>query len=273
MPSRAIAIEPLTGVIGAEVGNVSLALPLETEVYGEIREALNKYGVIFFRDQDINVEQYRYFAERFGTLTISPSTPAVAGFPQVAEIRKEPQDRDNIGGDWHTDQADRPNPIMGTMLLAMEIPASGGDTLFANMAAAYDALSPGLQATLSGMRAIHSHDYLMAQSKSQSGDMKIIPTAKSGQCSTHPVVIEHPETGRKVLYVNPGYTYQFEGWTRAESRPLLEHLFRQALQPEFTCRFRWRQHSLAFWDNRQTWHYAVNDYHGQRRLMYRIMVT
>lgn len=272
MRNSTVEFERVTGAIGAEICNIDLTQTLPEQTTLELRQTLNEHGVIFFRNQKLTPEQYIAFARTFGELTVSKFIPAVPGYPEVAEIRKEADQSDNIGGDWHTDQADRPNPIMGTMLLAHELPKFGGDTLFANLSAVFETLSDGLKRTLEGMRAVHSHDYLMAQSKAKAGDMNIIKVASGGQEAVHPVVMTHPETGRKILYVNPGYTYRFDGWTREESQSLLSYLFQHAQQPEFACRFHWTEGSLAFWDNRQTWHYAVNDYHGQRRLMHRIMV-
>ena len=161
------------------------------------------------------------------------------------------------------------------MLYAREVPATGGDTLFAGMYAAYDALSDGLKATLDRLRALHSSRHVFgAAAHARRGDLKgrIGNPELATQDAVHPVVIRHPETGRKALYVNPGFTVRFEGWTEEESRPLLEYLYRQAVRPEFTCRFHWREGSLALWDNRSTWHFAVNDYHGERRLLHRITI-
>ncbi len=272
MRNSTIEIEPVTGYVGAEIQNIDLSRPHDNNIYREIRQALCDHGVIFFRDQKLTSQQYLAFAKHFGELTVSPIMPLVEGFPQIAEVRKEAEQRDNIGGDWHTDQAYRKRPIMGTMLLARELPSRGGDTLFTNMAAAYAFLSDGLKKTLEGLRAVHSQDFLMATSRAQAGDMNVAKMQLKETEAAHPVVTTHPETGRKILYVNPGYTSHFEGWTRRESEPLLNFLYQHALTPEFGCRFHWREGSLAFWDNRQTWHYAANDYHGERRLMHRIMV-
>jgi taurine dioxygenase len=161
------------------------------------------------------------------------------------------------------------------MLYAREVPQAGGDTLFASMYAAYDALSDGMKVTLEGLRACHSSRHVFgAEAAARRGDLngRIGNPEMATQDAVHPVVIRHPETGRKALYVNPGFTLRFEGWTDDESRPLLDYLYRHAVKPEFTCRFRWREGSLALWDNRSTWHFAVNDYHGERRLLHRITI-
>ncbi len=186
-------------------------------------------------------------------------------------MTKEPEQKRNIGGGWHTDHSYDIEPAMGSMLYAREVPPSGGDTLFASMYAAYDALSDGLKHTLNGMRAVHSSRHVFGQER---GDLKgrIGNTHLATQDATHPVVITHPDSGRKALYVNPGFTLRFDGWTDEESRPLLTYLYQHAQRPEFATRFVWRKGSMAFWDNRSTWHLAVNDYHGHRREMHRITI-
>ena len=189
-------------------------------------------------------------------------------------MHKGADQRTNIGGGWHTDHSYDPDPALGSILVARQLPEEGGDTLFASMYAAYDALSPGLKKTLEGMRAVHSAAHVFGAAtlamSDQGKDFKTIDVATKDV--THPVVITHPESGRKALYVNPGFTLRFDGWTALESAPLLKFLFAHAVKPEFTCRFRWEDGSVAFWDNRATWHYAANDYHGHERLMHRITV-
>jgi taurine dioxygenase len=162
------------------------------------------------------------------------------------------------------------------MLYAREVPRTGGDTLFASMYAAYDALSDGLKSTLEGLKALHSSRHVFGPAAAaRRGDLegRFRNAEHATQDAVHPVVIRHPDTGRKALYVNPGFTLRFDGWTEEESRPLLDYLYRHAVRPEFTCRFQWREGSLAFWDNRSTWHFAVNDYHGERRLLHRITIA
>jgi len=164
---------------------------------------------------------------------------------------------------------------MGSILLARETPPSGGDTLFASMYAAYDGLSEGLKRTLASLRAVHSADHIYgpdgAYAQTDLKDMLKGQGEKTG--ATHPAVITHPESGRKALYVNPAFTLRFEGWTREESLALLTYLYSQAMRPEITCKLQWRPGSLAVWDNRSTWHFAKNDYQGERRLMHRITVA
>ncbi|HEX3864580.1 MAG TPA: TauD/TfdA family dioxygenase [Stellaceae bacterium] len=270
-----IRVEPLSNKLGAEIAGVDLAGPVPAAAFAEIRHAFGDYGVIFFRDQHLTPEQHVGFAERFGPIDINRFFATVSGYPMIAEVRKEPEQQRNIGGGWHTDHSYDQVPALGSMLYAREVPATGGDTLFASMYAAYDALSGGLKATLEGLRACHSNRHVFgAEAMARRGDLngRIGNPELATQDAVHPVVIRHPDTGRKALYVNPGFTLRFDGWTAEESKPLLEYLYRHAVRPEFTCRFHWRRGSLALWDNRSTWHFAVNDYHGERRLLHRVTI-
>jgi taurine dioxygenase len=275
MRNSDIAIRPLTGGVGAEIHNVDLSRLDEagTEV---IRRTLFERGVVFFRDQHLTPDQHIAAAERFGAININRFFKHVDGYPAIAEVRKEPEQRTNIGGGWHTDHSYDKVPALGSMLYAREVPISGGDTMFASMYAAYDALSKGLQRTLEGLRALHSSRHVFGANSRRPKDNDLQSRIGNADLATqdavHPVVIRHPGSGRHALYINPGFTLRFEGWTEEESRPLLDYLYRHAVRPEFCCRFQWAEGSLAFWDNRATWHYAVNDYHGERRLMHRITI-
>ncbi|NJN51939.1 MAG: TauD/TfdA family dioxygenase, partial [Gammaproteobacteria bacterium] len=180
----------------------------------------------------------------------------------------------NIGGGWHTDHSYDVVPAMCSILHALEVPDYGGDTLFAGMGAAYDALSDGFKEMLASLKAVHSSRHVFGAAglaKRGSGDRIGNPEAAT-QDAVHPVVIRHPETGRRLLYVNPGFTRSIEGWNQKESDQLLEFLYRHAMSPEFQTRWHWQKGSLAMWDNRATWHYALNDYQGERRHMHRITV-
>ncbi len=275
MRNSPIEIEKLSPVVGAEIRGVDLAAPLADATVAEIRRAFVDHGVIFFRDQRLTPEQHVAFAERFGKINVNRFFGHVPGHPRIAEVRKEPDQTKNLGEVWHTDHSYDAVPAMGSMLLAREVPTVGGDTMFASMVAAYDALSDGLKRTLEGLRAVHSSRHVFgAQAAYQSNDLKgrLGNAELATQDAVHPVVIPHPESGRKALYVNANFTVRIDGWTEEESRGLLETLYRHAARPEFTCRFRWREGSMAFWDNRQTWHFAINDYHGHRRLMHRITI-
>ena len=265
-------IRPSSPAIGAEILGVDLSRPLTPEETGEIREALNEHGVIFFRDQELTPEQHIAFAERFAPINVNRFFRSVPDHPQIAEVRKEPDQTANIGGGWHTDHSYDEAPALGSILLAREVPDHGGDTMFASMHHAYEALSDGLKRTLEGLRAVHSsrHVFGAAARYAKETAGRIGNAERATQDAVHPVVIRHPETGRKTLYVNAAFTTRFEGWTEKESKPLLDYLYAHAAQPQFHMRFQWRNGSIAFWDNRATWHFAINDYDGERRLMHRI---
>ena len=270
-----LEVAPLSPAVGAEVHGVDLRSELSNAELAEIRQAFHDYGVIFFRDQPLSPEQHLAFARRWGEINVNRFFKHVEGFPEIAEVRKEPDQRENIGSQWHTDHSYDIAPAMGSMLLAIEVPKVGGDTLFASMYRAYDALSDGMKRMLEGLRAVHSSRHVFGADR-YSKDTDVAGRLGNPELATqdavHPVIIRHPETGRKSLYVNRTFTVRFDGWTEEESRPLLEFLYAHASQPEFTCRFRWREHSMAFWDNRAVWHLALNDYHGHRRLMHRITI-
>jgi taurine dioxygenase len=199
----------------------------------------------------------------------------MADHPEVMEGIKEPEDRVNFGGGWHSDMSFLERPAIGSILYAVETPEVGGDTLFASQIAAYEALSPGLKATLESLRAIHSasREYSSRGHSAQKRKSMAIAEADGlvGEYA-HPMVLTHPESGRKALYVNPAFTLKIEGWKTSESKPLLDYLFQHCRYEGFTCRFAWRPGSVAFWDNRSVWHFALNDYHGQRRHMRRVTV-
>jgi taurine dioxygenase len=275
MTGSRLRMRRVSAAIGAEIEDVDLAQPLSDDVVDEIRAALATFGVIFFRDQQLTPAQHVTFARRFGDINVNRFFKAVDGYPMIAEVRKEPDQERNIGGSWHTDHTYDLAPAMGSILYAREVPETGGDTLFASMYAAHDALSDGLKRTLAGLRAVHSSRHVFgAGAYTTRGDLqgRVGNSDLATQDAVHPAVITHPGSGRKALYVNQGFTVRFEGWTEEESRPLLQYLYQHGTRPEFTYRFQWRPRSIAFWDNRATWHYALNDYHGHRRLMHRITV-
>jgi len=276
MVSGAIRVVPFSAALGASIEGVDLAAPLSDESFGVIRQAFLEHGVIFFRDQHLTPEQHIAFARRWAPIDINRFFKPVPGHPEIAEVRKEPGQSTNIGGSWHTDHSYDASPAMGSILLAREVPPQGGDTLFANMGMAYDALSAGMKRTLEGLKAVHSTAHIFGASGAyaRAGDVadRIGNPQAAMQEAVHPVVIRHPQTGRKTLYVNSAFTVRFDGWTASESEGLLHTLYQHAGRPEFSCRFAWREGSIAFWDNRATWHYALNDYAGQRRLMHRITV-
>ena len=271
-------LHPMTMTLGAEIHGVDLGLEVAEDQFNEIRRAFTEFSVIFFRDQHLTPDQHIAFASRWGEINVNRFFKAIDSHPVIAEVRKEPDQETNIGGSWHTDHSYDQVPATGSILYARQVPEIGGDTQFASMYAAYDGLSDGLKQMLEPLRATHSSRhafgrtaYRIQQHSDDVGDRLGNPDAAT-QDADHPVVIRHPLSGRKALYVNPGFTIRFSGWSDEESRPLLEYLYRQATKPEYTCRFHWRENSLAFWDNRATWHQALNDYPGQRRVMHRITI-
>ena len=276
MSQSSVRVTPYSSALGAVISGADLARPISDADFAVIRQAFLDHGVIFFRDQHLTPEQHLNFARRFAPIDINRFFKAVDGYPEIAEVRKEAEQTTNIGGGWHTDHSYDQVPAMGSVLLAREVPPSGGDTLFASLSKVYEALSPGLKSTLDRLCAVHSSRHVFGDkggyAKTSDLGARIGNAAAAVQDAVHPVVIRHPETGRKTLYVNSAFTLRFEGWTAQESEPLLRYLYQFAARPEFSCRWQWQEGSLAFWDNRATWHYALNDYHGHRRLMHRITV-
>ena len=263
-----ISVTPIAGALGAEISGVDLSAALNDDVIGEIRSAWLQHLVVFFRDQPISDEQFLSFALRFGNAGRYPMVPGIEGFPDIIAVLKEPHETNNFGGIWHSDTTYLEKPPSATMLLAREIPPHGGDTLFANQYAAFEALSPRLQELLSGLRAINSSARADV-SKTREDRLTGSESAVDYE-SCHPVVRTHPETGRKALYVNTAHTARFDGMTEAESAPLLHFLHAHQVKPEFTCRFKWAVGSIAMWDNRCAQHNPINDYHGFRRRLHRI---
>ena len=270
-----LKIRRLAGALGAELSGVDLSQAVDDATIAAIRHALVEYQVIFFRDQDLNPAQQVAFGARFGPLNIHPYVAGMAEHPEVMEIIKEPSERINFGGGWHSDMSFLETPAIGSILYALEIPQFGGDTLFASQAAAYDALSDGLKATLESLSAVHSasREYSAQGASAQKRSSMAIAEADGyvGEY-VHPMVLVHPETGRKALYVNPAFTLRIDGWKTSESKALLDYLFNHCRYEAFTCRFHWDPGSIAFWDNRSVWHFALNDYPGQRRHMRRVTV-
>ena len=269
-----IEVVPVSGGVGVEVHNVDIKRGIDAGTFDELRAAFVEHGLIFLRDQDITPDEHIAFAKRWGEININRFFPRLDGYDQIATVTKEPDQTTNIGGGWHTDHSYDHVPAMGSILIARETPPVGGDTLFACMYTAYDTLSDGLKQTLEDMKAVHSSRHIFGEQSSYRDTMKdrFSNPEDATQDAVHPVVITHPESGRKALYVNPGFTLHFDGWTAAESKPLLDYLYAHAVQLEHTTRFHWAPGSIAFWDNRCTWHYALNDYHGARREMHRITI-
>jgi alpha-ketoglutarate-dependent taurine dioxygenase len=273
-PYETIDVAPIAGALGAEIGGIDLSSDLSDDVVEEIRRAWLEHLVVFFRDQPVSSAQFLEFARRLGEPVEYPFVKGIDGFPEIIAVTKLPHETVNFGGIWHSDTVYLERPPMATMLVAREVPPFGGDTMFANMYAAYEALSPAMQELLSGLRAVNSSS-MADVSKTREDRIRDggNDDAATEYLSEHPVVRTHPETGRKALYVNVAHSARFAGMTEEESRPLLGYLFEHAVRPEFTCRFRWEVGSLALWDNRCAMHNPVNDYHGHTRRMHRITLA
>jgi len=271
-----LEIVPIAGALGAEISGVDLGAELDDATIKDIRQALLDHCVIFFRDQEFDAEQHKRLARRFGEIFVHPNYVGMQSDPEIVMIRREPGDTRVVGEDWHTDTTMMATPPMGAILYALEVPPYGGDTLFANQYLAYETLSDGMKRLLGGLRAIHS-DRLVAGPQSRASVGRTTKArhdeAWRETLNTHPIVTTHPETGRKVLFVNVSYTVGIEGLADEESAPLLRFLMEHGNRPEFTCRFRWTKGAVAFWDNRCVKHLAINDAGPYRRLMRRVQIA
>jgi taurine dioxygenase len=282
---RRIEVKPIAGALGAEIGAVDLGA-LDDETFDEIHAAWLEHLVVFFRRQAITPEQQLAFAKRFGDIHYHPFMRGMDEHPEILEIIKEEGDTKAFGEVWHTDQAFNPKPAKATILYAKETPDAGGDTMFTNLYLAYETLSDPMKAMIAGVKTWNVGD---RKTLAQNGPMASAPRAgryvgnqkmaakvrDPGDVPTeaaHPLARTHPETGRKALYIS-NHTQTLDGFNRPEARPILDFLMAHAVQPEFTCRFRWEPGSLAIWDNRCTQHRALNDYHGKRRRMHRITIA
>jgi len=268
-PYERIEVRRLSPGIGAEIRGADLSKPLERITFEEIRRAFLAHKVVFFRGQDITTEQHVAFARLFGELEIHPFAKNKPGHPEVMAIQHGPENRGRENT-WHSDVTWRQAPSLGSVLRAIEVPEVGGDTLFADMQAAYLGLGDAMQRLLGGLTAIHDFAGVFGRGLAPAALAEMRAKYPPAE---HPVVRTHPETGRKGLYVNAAFTTGIKGMTHAESRGLLELLYRQAAIPEYQCRFRWDHHAIAFWDNRACQHYAVSDYWPKVRHMERVTIV
>jgi len=270
-----LSIIPVAGALGAEVSGVDIGKPLSDVMRQTLTDAYLKYHVLFFRDQSLSPKQQLAFTRTFGQPDTYPFMTGMKEAPQVIEIIKTKDESVNFGGSWHSDTAYMPEPHEGTVLYAVSVPEFGGDTLFTNTAAAYDALSDGMKALLDGVVGVYDSDHGYGGSRQQTLTRLNFMQEQYDRDATHfvsehPIIRTHPVTGRKALYVSRGHTSHLRAMRYEESRPLIEYLSDFVVRPEFTCRFRWAPGSVAVWDNRLTQHYAVNDYDGARRHMRRV---
>lgn len=268
MTDVAIEVTPLTTVLGARVDGVDLAAGLDDAAVGRIRAALLDHKVLFFRTQALDPATQARVASRFGVLTPAhPVEPSVEGHPEILSLDSDDGARADV---WHTDLTFQERPPLGAMLHAVVVPDVGGDTMWVDMAAAYDALSPVLRAFVDGLTATHSPTKAGGYFAARDTDGDKAAETASAPPARHPVVRVHPETGRRSLFVNPLFTDKIDGMRRAESDALLALLYDVAIRPEHQLRWRWEAGDVAFWDNRCTMHYALLDYGREHRRMERV---
>jgi taurine dioxygenase len=260
-------VRPLSTTIGGEIQDAQLAR-LDAGGIADVRQALLDFRVLFFRDQELTIQEHKAFAENFGPIEEHPFIPSKDGHPDVTRFEKGPK-MIGVENQWHSDVSWREVPSFGSVLRAVEVPDVGGDTLFADMVAAYECLDDAMKARLDGLYAIHdfaSSFGLLLSAEEREEKRKEFPPAR------HPVVRTNPDTGERCLYVNAIFTSHIEGMERAESDALLQELYAEAHIPEIQVRFRWEKDSVAFWDNRMVQHYAANDYWPRRRVMERVTI-
>ncbi|HZB90482.1 MAG TPA: TauD/TfdA family dioxygenase [Stellaceae bacterium] len=266
MTYQTISVRKLTPVIGAEIAGVDLSKPLGNQTFQEIHDALIDNLVIFFRNQIVTPEQHKDFGRRFGELHVHPAVPGLEEHPEIFPIHADANTKRINGEDWHSDVSCDAEPPMGSILQLHVVPQCGGDTLFSNMYAAYDALSDGMKRFLAGLTAEHSGEAVYRGRYGYDDRNKTYPV------SVHPVVRTHPVSGRDLLFVNSTFTTRIMELSRKESDAVLQFLFRHIETPEFQCRFTWQPNSIAFWDNRCAQHHAMWDYYPQTRHGHRVTV-
>ena len=269
-----LTITPISSALGAQIDGVDLTRPLSPQQRDAIEQALLEHQVIFFKDQSITPQQQARFAANFGDLHIHPIYPNVPEQPEVLVLDTAVTDvRDNAV--WHTDVTFLPTPAMGAVLSAKQLPAFGGDTLWASGIAAFEGLSRPLQVLLDGLTATldFTKSFPLERFGSTPEDfLRWEQTRKNNPPLSHPVVRTHPVSGRKSLFVNEGFTTKINELSEAESEAILKLLFAHSTRPEYTIRWRWQENDVAFWDNRVTQHYAVDDYRPNRRVMHRATI-
>jgi taurine dioxygenase len=268
-----IRVEPISTALGAVIHEVDCRRRLPDQVIKEIRRAWLEHLVVFFPGQDLEPGEQLAFARKFGLPVKYPMIEGMPEFPEVVLVVKLPHETINFGGIWHSDTTYLEQPPIGALLFAREVPEVGGDTLFANMYLAYETLSTGLKTMLDSLIVVQSSAKAGASRSREDRLLDASAVAEQVLEAEHPVVCAHPETGRKVLFVNYGHSIRFKNMTEAESKPLLDYLFAHQTRPEFTCRFQWAAGSMAMWDNRCTQHNPINDYHGFKRVMHRISIN
>ena len=269
MAYRRIEVDLLTPAIGAEIQGVDLSRPLDDQTYGEIHDAWMKHLVIFFRGQDLTLDQHKAFGRRFGALHIHPAAPGPEGHPEIFVVHTDKDSTFSEGNGWHSDVSCDAEPPMGSILRLHTLPATGGDTLFCNTYLVYDNLSASMKTHLEGLTAIHEGEQIFRGRYAEEGGDD---SGKNYPRAEHPLIRTHPVTGRKCVYVNQAFTTGIKELRYTEARSVLDYLFEQIERPKYQCRFRWRKHSIAMWDNRCAQHYAMWDYRPHTRSGFRVTV-
>lgn len=269
MAYERIRVQPIASSLGAEVSGVDLSKPLDEPTRGEIHDAWMEHLVLFFRDQALTRDEHLAFGRRFGALHIHPVLQPLAdeGVPELIVLESSAE-RPYVAGGWHSDVSFEREPPLGSILRAVDVPDAGGDTLWANMYAAYDALSERMQRMLGDLRAVHSGSFFRRAASARQAER-----LAENESTTHPVVRTHPVTGRKAVFVNSGFTRGIEGMKPKESQALLAFLYEHLGSLEFTCRFHWTKGSIAMWDNRCTQHRVVADNLSAYRRMERVTLV
>jgi taurine dioxygenase len=272
MTQTVISIEKQDGC-GALVSGVDLGA-LDARTAADLKAALFEHGVLFFRDQSLSRQGHLDLARQFAPIDINRFFPAEAEWPEIAKVEKQPDQTSNIGGGWHTDHSYDQEPALGSILVARDLPPSGGDTLFADMYAAYESLPDDLKDRIRDLKAIHSTAHVFGAAGAYARSDKTELSGSQDLPETiHPVVIKHPGSGKPALYVNPSFTTGIVGLSKEEADELLFQLYPHAIDQSRVHRFVWKPGSVAIWDNRATWHFALNDYHGHYRLMHRVTMS
>ena len=265
-------VQPLACALGAELSGVDLTLELSPKIFRELRRLLVEYEVVFFRDQDISPAQHRSLAASFGPLQTHPAYNTVEGFPEITILESTAENPSKIEA-WHSDMTFREHPPLGTVLRSKIIPAQGGDTLWASMTAAYDGLSTPMQNFLADLTAEHDLSYGFKESLAEPGGRERLAQAVADNPPViHPVIRTHPESGKKVIFVNSLFTTRILELNNRESEDVLKLLFEHVVTAEYSCRFRWAPNSIAIWDNRSTQHKPINDYFPAHRMLQRITI-
>ncbi len=277
MGASTIEIEPMASALGAYIHGVDLSKKLSDEQFQDVHDALVGNSVVFFRNQDLSAERQLEFARGFGTPEVHPIVEGSNAHPELIEVLKPAGEGASFGTGWHTDNTFFEKPSMVTMLYGIETPPVGGDTMWASMEKAYDHLSDGMKELLDGLICVHSAKVAFdprTTAEKYEGKHSLKYTYSDAVTAEveHPLIRTHEVSGRKCIFVNPMFSIRIKGMTEKESAPILQYLYEFSTQPEFACRFRWEDKSVAMWDNRCTQHYAMNDYVQYKRLMRRVTI-